>query len=294
MELAVHVVRFDHPAGPSGIGPELARTGEAADRAGVAWLSVMDHFFQLPQLGAAEDGMLEGYTALGYLAGHTSEVQLGLLVGGVTYRHPGLLAKVATTLDVLSEGRAVFGIGAAWYEREHQGLGVPFPPVAERFERLEETLRIVRQMWDPANNGPFDGKHYQLAETLCTPQPVSRPHPPILIGGGGEKKTLRLVAQYADACNLFASSPDDVAHKLDVLRRHCDDVGRDYAEIKKTAMYRGPALNDGDIDGFVDDVTAYARLGVEQINVVPPDSEPAGWIEKVCTPAVPRLADLSA
>ncbi|WP_205856974.1 LLM class F420-dependent oxidoreductase [Phytoactinopolyspora endophytica] len=294
MELAVHIVRFDHPDGPVGLAPELARAGEAADRAGIAWLSVMDHFFQLEALGVAEDGMLEGYTTLGYLAAHTSDVQLGLLVGGVTYRHPGLLAKIAATLDVLSSGRAIFGIGAAWYEREHQGLGVPFPPVAERFERLEETLQICRQMWDPENNGPYDGKHYQLAETINTPQPVSRPHPPILIGGGGEKKTLRLVAQYADACNLFASSPADVAHKLDVLRRHCDDVGRDYAEIKKTAVYRGPHLDNGDVDGFVEAVAQYARLGVQQINVIPPDSEPAAWIEKACAPAVPRLSDLSA
>lgn len=292
MELAIHVVKFDHAAGAAGIGPELTRVGEAADRAGVAWLSVMDHFFQLPQLGAAEDAMLEGYTTLGYLAAHTSTVQLGLLVTGVTYRHPGLLAKTAATLDVLSGGRSILGIGAAWYEREHDALGVPFPPVAERFERLEETLRICSQMWDPDANGPFDGKHYQLTETICAPQPVSTPRPPILIGGGGERKTLRLVARYADACNLFASSPADVAHKLDVLRKHCADVGRDDAEIKKTAIYQGASLTLGDVDGFVTEMADYARLGVQQVNVIPPDANAAEWIDQVCVPAVSRLADL--
>ena len=151
--------------------------------------------------------MLEGYTSLGFLAGQTSTMTLGLLVTGVTYRHPGLLAKIVTTLDVLSGGRAQLGIGAAWYEREHRGLGVPFPPVAERFERLEETLQICLQMWSD-DDGPYEGRHYQLAETICSPRPISSPRPRILIGGSGERKTLRLVARYADACNLFAISPD--------------------------------------------------------------------------------------
>src|ERR671933_2224180 len=197
-------------------------------------LSFMDHFFQMDRMAPAEDPMLEGYTALGFVAGHTERLRLRLLVTGVTYRYPGLLAKTVTTLDVVSSGRAELGIGAAWYEREHRGLGVPFPPVGERFERLEETIRICAQMWDPQNNGPFEGKHYKLTETLCSPQPINRPK--VLIGGSGERKTLRLVAQYGDACNLFASSPDDVEDKLDVLRRHCDDVGRDYEEIRKTII----------------------------------------------------------
>ncbi len=159
----------------------------------------------------------------------------------MTYRHPGLLAKTVTTLDVLSEGRAQLGIGAAWYEREHKALGVPYPPTAERFERLEEALQVCLQMWDPANNGPYEGRHYQLAETLCVPPPVSSPRPPILIGGSGERKTLRLVAQYADACNLFGATPAELSHKLDVLRQHCDDVGRDMADIRITMLYRAPA-----------------------------------------------------
>ncbi|MEV0470829.1 LLM class F420-dependent oxidoreductase [Streptomyces prunicolor] len=233
MRVGVHINRFNHSGGPTAVGPELAAVGAAAEAAGVSWLSVMDHYFQMEFNGGAEDAMLEAYTTLGYLAGRTSTVQLGALVTGVTYRQPGLLAKIATTLDVLSGGRATLGIGAAWYDREHHGLGVPYPPVAERFERLEETLRICLQMWDPETNGPFEGKHYRLAETLCVPAPVSSPHPEIMIGGGGEKKTLRLVAQYADACNLIVATPDELRHKLDVLRGHCDRLERDYDRIRR-------------------------------------------------------------
>jgi F420-dependent oxidoreductase-like protein len=296
MRLGIHTVSFNYPDSPASIGPTLARVGQAAEAAGVESMSFMDHYFQLEQmLGPAEDPMLEGYTALGFLAAHTSTVRLGLLVTGVTYRHPGLLAKIVSTLDVLSGGRAELGVGAAWYEREHRGLGVPFPPVAERFGRLEETVRICLQMWDPDNTGPFEGRYYQLAETLCSPPPISRPHPPVLIGGTGERKTLRLVATYADACNLFAASPAEVAQKLDVLRRHCDDVGRDEGAIRKTMVYMGPLLAGGDIDGFIAEMADYAKLGMEQVMVAPAPNEPQPdvWIEQVCAPVVARLAELS-
>jgi F420-dependent oxidoreductase-like protein len=233
--------------------------------------------------------MLEGYTTLGYLAAHTSTVDLALLVTGVTYRHPGLLAKTVSTLDVLSGGRAVLGIGAAWYEREHRGLGVPFPPLAERFSRLEEALQIVGQMWDPEDNGPYDGRYYQLAETLNSPQPLHRPR--ILIGGGGEKKTLRLVAQYGDACNLFATSTDDIAHKLDVLRRHCDDVGRDFSDLRITITANNPRPQPGDSDAFVGAMADYAKLGVHQVMVTPTTGSPAAWIDGMA-PAVRQLAEL--
>ncbi|GAB1509513.1 TIGR03560 family F420-dependent LLM class oxidoreductase [Actinophytocola sp. KF-1] len=285
VKLGVHQIAFTVPDGAAGIAPELVRLAHAVEEAGVTHLSVMDHYFQMEQVLPATDPMLEGYTTLGFLAAHTSTVRLGLLVTGVTYRHPGLLAKIVSTLDVLSGGRAELGIGAAWYEREHRGLGVPFPSTAERFERLEETLRICRQMWDQDNDGPFEGKHYQLAETLCHPAPISKP--PILIGGGGEKKTLRLVAQYADACNLFTPSPEDVAHKLDVLRRHCDDVGRDYDSIEKTANLYGPIT-----DTFVDDAATYAKLGIETMIVMPPGDTPAKYVDEVVAPLVPRLATL--
>lgn len=292
MRLGIHVIEFTVDGGPPAIAPELARVAEAAEAAGATWLSVMDHYFQMDQLAPATDPMLEGYAALGYLAAHTSSIELGLLVTGVTYRHPGLLAKVVATVDVLSSGRAALGIGAAWYEREHVGLGVPFPPVAERFERLEEALQICLQMWDPDANGAYDGRHYQLAETLCSPAPLSRPHPRVMIGGSGERKTLRLVAQYADACNIFADTPAGAAHKLDVLRRHCDDLGRDPATIHKTMLYHGSALASGDTDEFVAEAGDYAKVGIDQLIVVPPGDRPAAWITEVCGPAVPRLAEL--
>src|SRR5580700_10108993 len=225
MELDLHVSRFDWAGGPAGIGPGVADLAQRAEAIGVRTLSFMDHFFQMDAMAPAEDPMLEGYTALGFVAGKTDRLRLRLLVGGVTYRYPGLLAKTVTTLDVLSGGRAKLGLGAAWYEREHKGLGVPFPPISERFERLEETLQICHQMWSD-DDGPFVGTHYQLAETICSPRPIQQPGPKILVGGSGERKTLRLVAQYADACNIFAVSPEVVAHKLKVLARHCDAEGR--------------------------------------------------------------------
>ncbi len=227
MRLGVHLVTFDIQGGPGAIGSTLAQVGAAAEQAGVANLSVMDHYLQLGFLGSVDSPMLEGYTTLGYLAAHTSTVELQQLVTGVTYRHPGLLAKIISTLDVLSGGRAVLGIGAAWYDREHAAYGVPFPPVAERFERLEETLQIVHQMWSD-NDGPFEGRHYRLAETINSPQPLRQPHPPIMIGGSGEKKTLRLLAKYGDAGNLFAGpygSAAQVKAKLDILAEHCATRG---------------------------------------------------------------------
>jgi F420-dependent oxidoreductase-like protein len=290
MDLGIHVPIFDIDGGTAAIAPELARVGAAAEEAGATWLSFMDHFFQIEPTGLpAEAHMLEGYTTLGFLAAHTSTVSLGLLVTGVTYRHPGLLAKIVTTVDVLSGGRAVLGIGAAWFEREHQGLGVPFPPIAERFERLEEALQICDQMWDPENNGAYQGRHYQLAETLCSPQPINKPK--VMIGGGGERKTLRLVARYGDACNLFASSPDDVAHKLDVLRGHCDDAGRDYASIRKTIMANNPRPTPDTRDEFVRAMADYAALGVDTVIVTPTDGSPAAWIDAMA-PAVRQLAEL--
>jgi len=242
MKFGITIPRFEAPGGDVGIGPRLAGIARDADQAGLDSLWVMDHFFQIPPVGAAEEPMLEGYSALSYVAGITEHIQLGTLVTGVTYRHPGLLIKTVTTLDVLSGGRAWLGIGAGWYEREHLGLGVPFPPLSERFERLEETLQIAQQMWS-GEVGPYEGKHFQLAETLCQPKPLSTPRPRIMIGGGGEQKTLRLVARYADACNLFAMPGEEglaaLSHKLDVLRAHCEAEGRPFEAIEKTVI--GPA-----------------------------------------------------
>lgn len=293
MQIGFHIVRFKFPGGAESIAPTLARVGQVAEAVGASHLSVMDHWFQMEMI-RPEDPMLEGYTTLGYLAANTSTIPLGLLVTGVTYRHPGLLAKIVTTLDVLSGGRGQLGIGAAWYEREHLGLGVRFPPLAERFERLEETLQICLQMWDPDDDGPFAGRHYQLAETMCVPQPISRPHPFVIIGGGGERKTLRLVAKYADACNLFSSSPDEVAHKLDVLRSHCVDLGRDPESVRRTILYSGQTLATGDVDGFLSEMETYAAIGVEEVHVMPTSDRPDQWIEDIGGRVTSRLAELGS
>ena len=290
MKLAIHYPMVTLPGGPAAIGPTIAATARAAEAGGCSVFTVMDHWFQMEQLATAQDPMLEGYTTLGFLAAHTSTITLGLLVTGVTYRHPALLAKTVTTLDVLSQGRAQLGIGAAWYEREHLGLGVPFPPVAERFERLEEALQICLQMWSD-NDGPYNGKHYQLAETICVPQPIQQPRPPILIGGGGEKKTLRLVAKYADACNLFAFDSAEVAHKIGVLNQHCVDLGRDPASVHKTITTSAPGQQP-DVDAFLRQMEAYAAMGVDQVWVSPIGPDPAAWVEHFTAQVVPRLRDI--
>src|SRR4051794_22842150 len=287
MKLDLHVSRFDWAGGPSGIGPGVADLARRAETLGVTTMSFMDHFFQMDWMAPATDPMLEGYTALGFVAGCTTRLRLRLLVTGVTYRHPGLLAKTVTTLDVVSGGRAELGIGAAWYEREHRGLGVPFPPTAERFERLEEAIQICLQMWSD-DNGPFKGAHYQLDETLCSPMPVSTPRPRIMIGGSGERKTLRLVAQYADACNIIGS-PDDVAHKIDVLRRHCDAVGRDPNEIEVTTMYRDIAP-DATVDDVVRGAEALAKIGVSTLVTGAVGDDPGDWLEAKFGPAMERIA----
>ena len=287
MQLDLHVSRFDWAGGPSGIGPGVSDLARRAEAIGVRTLSFMDHFFQMDWMAPAEDPMLEGYTALGFVAGCTQRLRLRLLVTGVTYRHPGILAKSVTTLDVVSGGRAELGIGAAWYEREHKGLGVPFPPVAERFERLEEAIQICLQMWSD-DNGSYEGKHYRLEETLCSPMPVSTPRPRIMIGGSGERKTLRLVAQYADACNIFGG-PDEIAHKVEVLRRHCDTVGRDPAEIEVTAMYREIAPG-ASVDDVVRGAEELAKVGVSTLVTGAVGDDPGGWLESTFGPAMDRIA----
>ena len=236
MKIGLQIPNFTYPGGTAVIGPRLAEIAGAADEAGFASLWVMDHFFQIGSVGQADEPMLESYTTLGFLAAHTRRARLGSMVTGVIYRYPGLLVKTVSTLDVLSGGRAYLGIGAAWNEREANGLGVSFPPIKERFERLEEALQIAMQMWS-GKVAPFEGKHYHLAETLNSPQPLSQPHPPILIGGMGEKKTLRLVAKYANACNFFFRAGADVLRqKIDTLKEHCDQVGRNFDEIELTTL----------------------------------------------------------
>jgi F420-dependent oxidoreductase-like protein len=296
MKVGVHLVNFTLPGGPASIGTTIAAVGRAADEAGVANLSFMDHYFQLPMIGGAAQPMLEGYTSLGFLAAHNTSAELQLLVTGVTYRHPGLLAKIVSTLDVLSGGRAALGLGAAWYEQEHAALGVPYPPVSERFERLEETLQIVRQMWSD-DDGPFTGKHYQLAETINLPQPLRQPHPPIMIGGGGEKKTLRLVAGYADACNLFATPGPDgapqIAAKLDVLRGHCEHEGTDYDRIRKTITYAGVLAPGAEAaESFAAEMAEHAAVGVTEVHLMPMAGDPVAFVRDIGEHVVPRITEL--
>ena len=288
MRFGFHFLDFTLPGYPGTLASHLTRTAEAVEAAGASWLTVMDHFFQMEQFQTAHDPMLEGYTTLGFLAARTQRVKLGTVVTGVTYRHPGLLVKNVNTLDVLSGGRAFFGIGAAWYEREHLALGVPYPPLAERFERLEEAVQIALQMWSD-DEGPFDGTHYRLAETINVPRPIQTPHPPIVIGGGGEKKTLRLVARYADACNLNVTDVDEVARKLQVLREHCDAEGRDYASIEKT-MQGGPANPVADTDGFLRWAEQLAALGIEHIQLRTQTDDPAGYVTRAGELIAERLA----
>ena len=288
MELGIHFIDF-LPGDAAQLAPALLSTATAAEDIGATMFTLADHFFQMENVGRAEDPFLEGYTSLGYLAGRTTNITLALLVTGVTYRHPGLLAKTVTTLDVLSQGRSMFGIGAAWYEREHLALGVPYPPLRDRFEMLEETLQICQQMWSD-NDGPYDGKHYQLAETICQPQPIRRP--PILIGGGGEKKTLRLVAQYADVWNSTDSEIDVLTHKIDVLTRHCETVGRDVAEIRKTVgFFEDPFEN---LDGYLRKLERFSELGIDMINTgpVPGTPDPAGFVKRFGDEVMPKLSEI--
>jgi F420-dependent oxidoreductase-like protein len=291
MRIGLQIPSFTWPGSPASIRGKLVEIARSAEEAGFASVWVMDHFFQIPVVGPAEQEMLEGYSTLSYLAAVTERVQLGTLVTGVTYRNPGVLAKTVTTLDVLSGGRAYCGIGAAWFDREHHGLGVAYPPLGERFERLEEALRILRQFWS-GEATRFDGRHYQLAETLNSPPAITKPHPPILIGGMGEKNSLRLVAQYADACNLFTfQGLDVVAHKLDVLRRHCDAVGRDYDAIEKTVL--GSARLDKKIaSDFVGYARAFAKIGVQHFIVSFPDVHELTPLRAFGKDVIPALADI--
>ncbi len=263
MKLGVQVSDFTWPDAPRSIGPTFARIARDADQVGLSSLWVMDHFFQIGVNGPPEHEMLEGYATLAFAAGVTERITLGTLVTGVTYRHPGILVKTVTTLDVLSGGRAWLGIGAAWNEWEHRGLGVPFASTRERFERLEETLQIAQQMW-AGDESPFEARHYHLERPLNSPAALSTPHPRILVGGIGEKKTLRLVAQYADACNVFDMGPDKVQAKYDVIRRHCEAVGRDYDDIEKTVLSRVDFGVESD-ESIVDRVGRLRDIGTEHV-----------------------------
>lgn len=289
MKMGLHIADFTFPDGPAGLRDDLTRVATTAEEVGFDKISVMDHLWQISFLGPPEHEMLEAYTTLGYLAARTSKVELISWVTAVVYREPGMLAKLVTTLDVLSGGRAWLGIGAAWNEEEATGLGLPFPSTAERFERLEETLQICLQMWSD-DESAFAGRHYQLGRTLNSPQALSRPHPPILIGGGGEKKTLRMVAKYAQACNLFPTP--DLAHKLDVLREHCVSEGRNYDDIQKTVMSGlDPGGNGEKIDDLLAQLRTLADLGISHVHGVVPQVWTLEALNVLGKEVVPVIAD---
>jgi F420-dependent oxidoreductase-like protein len=298
MRLGLQVPNFTWSQEQAQLGDTFALIAQRAERAGFYSLWVMDHFFQIERVGPPEAEMLEGWSALAFAAGRTNRIKLGTMVTGITYRYPGILVKTATTLDVLSHGRAYLGIGAAWYEAEHRGLGVPFPPLAERFERLEETLQIAHHMWS-GDTSAYEGKHYRLEHPLNSPQAVQLPHPPILIGGGGERKTLRLVAQYADACNLFARlGQDELRRKLEILRQHCQSVGRPYEQIEKTTLDVVHITRDGRNNTLtpqaaIDYFAGLAALGIDQAIFSMPnvaDAEPFDLLATEIIPAVEQLA----
>jgi len=288
MELGLHIPNFTYPGGPATLADDLTRIAVTAEEAGFTRVSVMDHVFQIANVGPVEFDMLEAYTALGFLAARTEKVQLLAWVTAVTYREPGLLAKAVSTLDVLSKGRAWLGIGAAWNGEEAAGLGLPFPSTAERFERLEEALQICQQMWSDSE-APYEGKHYHLSRTLNSPQPLRTP--PILIGGGGEKKTLRLVAKYAQACNLFASP--ELEHKLQVLRGHCETEGRDYDSVEKTIMMPLDIGDKGEnIPAILERMRGFAALGVAEVHVSVPGVSETERLELIGRELIPAMAEM--
>jgi alkanesulfonate monooxygenase len=287
MELGLHTCNYTWPQASAGLAPTLRTIARTAEDVGVTRMTVMDHVWQIRMIGPPESEMLEAYTTLGFLAALTSRVRLHTLVTGVVYREPGLLAKIVTTLDVLSEGRAGLGIGAAWNEEEARGLGLSFPPLRERFEHLEEALQICLQMWS-GEERPYEGRHHRLDRTLNSPPSLARPHPPIMVGGGGERKTLRLVARYADACNLFAIG--EPARKLEVLREHCEREGRDYDTIEKTTTLSFDETSQAGVERLLAQLRAMRELGftVAYVSMRAPD--PVRALELLGTAVVAEIA----
>ena len=298
MKLGLQISSFTWPDGDAAIGPTFARVVRAADEAGFDSIWVMDHMFQIRGVGPAEEPMLEGFTALGYAAALTKRARLGLMVGGIHYRQPGLWLKAATTLDVLAGGRTYFGIGAAWNQEESEALGFPFPELRDRFRMLEDTLKFVRDGWtgERGTEAEFVGRTVHAGRVLNSPQALSKPHPPILIGGGGEQKTLRLVAQYADACNIFGN-PDNLRHKYAVLEDHCADVGRDYAEIEKTNLAGISITADGAHGSltpaaFVDRLGAWSEAGSMHTIFSIRDVWDTSKVELIGRDVIPQVRDL--
>ena len=297
MRLGLQLPSFSYPGGTPELRPRLTEIAQAAEAAGFESLWVMDHLFQLPAdtgWGGPDEPMLESYSTLGFLAGVTSHIGLGALVGCAIFREPAMLVKTATTVDVLSGGRLTFGIGAGWYEREARGLGIPWPERRERFARLEETLQIAHQLWTD-DSSPFIGRFSQLSEPITRPQPLGRPHPPIMIGGNGERRTLRLVARYGDACNFLVLEPDEIRAKMGILRAHCEDLGRDMREIEITALdevdLRPGHMTAADV---VARARAQAAAGVQHLIVNMPDVWDVRHLELIGREVIPLAGSIAA
>lgn len=292
MKLGIQISSFSWPGGSEAIGPTLARIVRQADDIGLDSIWVMDHFFQIRSSGRPEEPMLEGMTALGFMAAHSSRARLGLMVGGIHYRQPGLWIKATTTLDVLSGGRAWLGIGAAWNEEESRALGFPFPPLGERFERLEETLRFAHGMWEGerGSEAALEGRHVRATRLLNSPQSLSRPRVPIMVGGGGERKTLRLVAQYADATNVFGA-PEAIARKYAILAQHCADIGRDPDEIERSTL-QGINLANESTARVVDRFGELGDAGAQHVIFSLKHADDAANLEAIGRDVVPALANL--
>jgi F420-dependent oxidoreductase-like protein len=295
MKVGLQICSFTWPGGTDAIAPTLARIARQADDVGFDSIWVMDHFFQIRGVGKVEEPMLEGMTTLGFLAAHTARARLGLMVGGVHYRDPGLWVKATTTLDVLSGGRAWLGIGAAWNEDESRSLGFRFPPLGERFEQLEDTLRMAHDMWtgERGTEAALDGHHLHATRLLNSPQALSRPRIPIMVGGGGEKKTLRLVARYADACNVFGS-PEAIARKYAILDAHCAAVGRDPAEIERTTLQNVRLGPDGSARTetpaqVIDRFGELSDVGVEHVIFELKDVHDPTYLERAGRDILPAL-----
>ena len=284
MHVGLHICTFDWEGGPRAVPPTLADVARAAESAGFRYITMMDHFIQAEGFMPPEDPIIEGYAGLSFIAAHTQAATLGMLVTGVMFRSPAVLAKTVTTLDVLSGGRAMLGIGGAWYEREHRALGIDFPGAVERLARLEETIQICQQTWSD-ENGPFEGEYYSLSETMCSPPTIAVPHPPIMVGGGGEQRTLRIVARYADVWNIGSFPTEVIRHKTDVLRAHCDEVGRDFDTIRRTVLWMSDALQAP--DDFRSAYDEYVDLGFEALFVMPFGSQP-----RLATEELAKLAHL--
>ena len=291
MHIGLQIPSFRYPGGTAAIRPRLKEIVTTAEEAGFYSFWVMDHYYQIKGLfgEAYTDPMMEAYTTLGYFAGLTEKAYLGVLVTGVHYRHPSVLMKAVNTLDILSGGRAYFGIGAGWYEDESKGFGIPYPSTSKRFELLEDNLRLAKALWE-SDEASFEGKHLTAPAITNNPRPLSSPHPRIMIGGTGPKKTLRMVAQYADACNIFERV--DTQKALDTLKSHCETLGRDYNTIEKTSLGTVHLSGKDTVDSVINRIKGLSEEGFTHVIFNMPDVYEITPLETFGKEIIPAVAEL--